>query len=95
MVFLAYADVGTAKAERTIRESPYDLVTYCATCRDIFAGQGKECVHVLDLLFNKNPAEQAAKVPNAPEVATNNLRALNQWVKNLAEETKKTPVYTR
>jgi len=95
MVFLANANVGAAKAERTIRESPHDLVTYCATCRDIFAGQGKKSVHVLDLLFNKNPAEQAAKVPNAPEVATNNLRALNQWVKNLAEETKKVPVFTR
>ena len=92
MVFLANANVGAAKAERTIRESPHDLVTYCATCRDIFAGQGKKCVHVLDLLFNKNPAEQAAKVPNAPEVATNNLKVLNQWVRDLAQETKNEPV---
>jgi Fe-S oxidoreductase len=82
MVFLANADVGAAKAERTIRESPHSLVTYCATCRDIFAGQGKECVHILDLLFNKNPHEQAAKDPNAQEVENNNLKALNQWVKN-------------
>lgn len=94
MVFLANPDIGAAKAERTIRESPHDLITYCATCRDIFAGQGKKCIHLLDLLFNKNPAEQAAKAPNTPEVATNNLKALNQWVKNLVEETKKVPVFT-
>jgi Fe-S oxidoreductase len=88
MVFLANADVGAAKAQRTIRESPHNLVTYCATCRDIFAGQGKKCVHLLDLLFNKNPAEQAVKAPNAPEVATNNMKALNQWVRDLAKEIK-------
>ena len=95
MVFLANANVGAAKAERTIRESSHDLVTYCATCRDVFAGQGKKCVHLLDLLFNKNPAEQAAKAPNTPELATKNLKVLNQWVRNLAEETKKVPVFTR
>lgn len=86
MVFLANADLGAAKAERTIRESSHDLVTYCATCRDIFASQGKKCVHILDLLFNKNLAEQAEKIPNSPELATKNLKVLNQWVKNLAEE---------
>lgn len=86
MVFLANAEVGAAKAERTIRESPHDLVTYCATCRDTFSGQGKKCVHLLDLLFNKNLAEQGVKAPNAPEVAAKNLKILSQWVKNLTEE---------
>ncbi len=88
MVFLVNADVGAAKTERTVRESLHDLVTYCATCRDIFSGQGKKCIHLLDLLFNKNAAEQAAKVPNAPEVATRNLKVLNQWVRDLAKEIK-------
>lgn len=86
MVFLANADVGAAKTERTIRESSHDLVTYCATCRDIFSGQGKKCVHLLDLLFGKNPAEQAAKAPNPPEIATENMKTLNQWARNLAKE---------
>jgi Fe-S oxidoreductase len=88
MVFLANADVGTAKTERTIRESSHDLVTYCATCRDIFSGQGKKCVHLLDLLFGKNPAEQAAKAPNPPEIAAGNMKALNQWARNSAKEIK-------
>jgi hypothetical protein len=43
---------------------------------------------LLDLLFNKNPAEQAAKAPNAPEVATNNMKVLNLWVRDLAKEMK-------
>lgn len=86
MVFLANPDVGAAKTERTIRESSHDLVTYCATCRDIFSGQGKNCVHLLDLLFSKNPAEQAAKAPNPPEISTENMKTLNQWARNLAKE---------
>jgi len=95
LVFLVNADVGAAKTERTVRESLHDLVTYCATCRDIFAGQGKKCVHLLDLLFNKNSAEQAAKAPNAPDVATKNLKALNQWVRDLAKEIKHQPVLSQ
>ena len=88
MVFLANADVGAAKTERTIRESSHDLVTYCATCRDIFSGQGKKCVHLLDLLFDKNPVDQASKAPNSPEIATENMRVLNRWARNLAKEIK-------
>ena len=82
MVFLANAGVGTAKADRTIRESNHDLATYCATCRDIFAGQGKPAIHLLDLLFTTDPANQAQKVPHSPEVAINNLKTLNQWVRS-------------
>lgn len=95
MAFLANADVGAAKAKRTIREAPHDLITYCATCRDIFASQGKKCVHLLDLLFNENPTEQAAKAPNPPELATKNMKVLNQWARNLAEKIKKVPILTR
>ncbi|HEY3362814.1 MAG TPA: (Fe-S)-binding protein [Methanosarcina sp.] len=86
MVFLANSAVGAAKAERTIRESSHDMVTYCATCRDVFSGQGKKCVHLLDLLFGKNSSEQASKVPNSPEIATDNMKALNQWARNLVKE---------
>lgn len=95
MVFLANAGVGAAKTERTIRESSHDLVTYCATCRDIFSGQGKKCVHLLDLLFSKNPAEQAAKAPNSPEIATENMKALNRWARNLARETENESVLSQ
>lgn len=87
MVFLVNADIGAAKAKRTIGESSHDLVTYCATCRDIFSGQGKKCVHLLDLLFGKNPAEQAAKAPNPPEIAKENMKTLNQWARSLAKKT--------
>lgn len=36
---------------RRLRESEVDYLTYCSMCRDLFAGQGKRCLHLLDLLF--------------------------------------------
>lgn len=95
MVFLANSAVGAAKTKRTIRESSHDLVTYCATCRDIFSGQGKKCVHLLDLLFGKNPDKQASKIPNSPEIATENMKTLNQWARNLVKEIEHESVLSR
>ncbi len=95
MVFLANAYVGAAKTERTIRESSHDLVTYCATCCDIFSGQGKNCVHLLDLLFSKNPAEKAVKAPNSPEIASENMKALNRWARSLTKKTKHESVLSK
>jgi hypothetical protein len=36
-----------------VNETPHDLVTYCAGCRENFAFQKKPTVHVLDLVFNR------------------------------------------
>ena len=33
-------------------ENPY--IAYCTNCRDTFAWKGKECVHILDLVFGLN-----------------------------------------
>lgn len=46
----SYMTTSRAKEE----ELPY--VTYCVNCRESFAGQGKEAVHILDLLFGLNGA---------------------------------------
>lgn len=45
---------------RRIQESACDYLTYCAMCRDNFAGQGKTAYHLLDLLFGKT-ADTAGK----------------------------------
>jgi len=36
-----------------VNETPHDLVTYCAGCRQNFASQKKPTVHLLDLVFNR------------------------------------------
>lgn len=40
------------------QELPY--LTYCVNCRESFAGQGKETIHLLDLLFGLNGTERPA-----------------------------------
>ena len=50
----SYMTTSRAKEE----ELPY--VTYCVNCRESFAGQGKEAVHILDLLFGLNGAGRPA-----------------------------------
>jgi hypothetical protein len=47
--------------------SPLPYVTYCANCNDIFRKQGKESVHILDLLFTDAPARQSAP-PTVTEI---------------------------
>lgn len=37
--------------ENRIRETNHPYITYCTNCRDTFADKGKECVHILDLVF--------------------------------------------
>jgi NADPH-dependent glutamate synthase beta subunit-like oxidoreductase len=39
-------------AEQRANEAPFDMLSYCATCRETFASVGKESIHILDLIFN-------------------------------------------
>jgi Fe-S oxidoreductase len=39
--------------QRRLQESGRDYLTYCSMCRDLFAAQGKRCLHLLDLVFER------------------------------------------
>ena len=43
---------------RRINESKSDYLTYCAMCRDNFAGRGKRAYHLLDLFFDDAAAAE-------------------------------------
>lgn len=48
-----HALAGSVVAHHITRnENPY--IAYCINCRDIFSAAGKECFHILDLLFGIN-----------------------------------------
>lgn len=65
-----------AKQTKTcIEQSGFPYITYCANCRDIFADEGKPCIHLLDLLFDLNDASRPA--PGCTE-RRNNRRILKQ-----------------
>ena len=40
--------------KKRINQSERPYITYCVNCRDIFASEGKESVHLLDILFDIN-----------------------------------------
>lgn len=46
---------------RRIGESDCDYLTYCTMCRDLFATQGKRCLHLLDLLLETDIADRAIR----------------------------------
>jgi hypothetical protein len=50
-MWLANPGVGHKVVDRRVAESPHDYVTYCAMCRDFFAGRGKSTFHLLDLIY--------------------------------------------
>lgn len=51
-----YVDLGLYfnLAERRANEAPFDILTYCAMCRETFAVVEKPAIHILDLIFNRD-----------------------------------------
>jgi Fe-S oxidoreductase len=49
-------------------EKPY--IVYCANCREVFTSKGKQCVHILDMVFGLNEEQ---KVPSLQQKKNNSL----------------------
>lgn len=58
-------------SELRVAESHFDMLTYCAACRETFAIH-KPSLHVLDLLFNPNWQEDRIKPVTEPSVRIEN-----------------------
>jgi glutamate synthase (NADPH/NADH) small chain len=63
VMWLANRPLAEAVVRRRIAESPLDYVTYCAVCRDFFAGRGKRTLHLLDLIYGSDLSVRAER-PN-------------------------------
>lgn len=61
LMWLANRDLAQKVVQRRVAESELDYVTYCAMCRDFFAGQGKRTLHILDLIYGQDTDERAAR----------------------------------
>lgn len=48
---IAEESYGNFVADKRIRESNYPFITYCINCRDIFKTNGKDAVHILELIY--------------------------------------------
>ncbi len=72
LVFYANREQEGDFAADRARESPHDLVVYCAMCKDFFIDAGKRSFHLLDLLFAEDPEDYALKrMPSLSERQAN------------------------
>jgi 2,4-dienoyl-CoA reductase-like NADH-dependent reductase (Old Yellow Enzyme family) len=54
LAWLANPDLVKDIIQRRIDERSDDYITYCAMCRDLFAGRGKRIIHILDLIYGED-----------------------------------------
>jgi Fe-S oxidoreductase len=68
-----------------VGESALPYIAYCTNCRDIFTAAGKQCLHILDILFGLNDFER--KPPTQSERRKNRVllrrRLVEQHGKNI------------
>ena len=63
LMCFANPDLAAKVINRRIDASPDDFVTYCAVCQDHFLSQGKNTVHLLELIFEKKDLGSVLKRP--------------------------------
>jgi hypothetical protein len=63
MIYPVDPPLSKAITKRRADESPLPMVTYCAGCRTALASNGKESLHLLDLLLTDDWRQAAARKP--------------------------------
>lgn len=70
-VFAANPQISCDLLRQAATRSDLPYVTYCSNCRDLLLRAGKQCIHVVDLLFGLTPA---AAAPHVDEMRRNRRR---------------------
>ena len=77
-----------AKSRSELSENPY--LVYCINCRDVFKGEGKSVLHILDLLFNINRKD--SKLPSLTQRRQNRIDLKETLLKEIwGEKMEKKP----
>lgn len=61
---------------RRAKETPFDIVTYCASCREAFALVKKPSLHILDLIFNPDWEKDRLEPTKKPSTRKENQSLL-------------------
>ena len=69
-----YEEITQHRAQAS--EKPY--IVYCANCKEIFTSRGKECVHILDMVFG---LDAGSRVPSLQEKRDNSLKVKKELMK--------------
>ncbi|MDO4732506.1 MAG: 4Fe-4S dicluster domain-containing protein [Bacillota bacterium] len=75
-------EVAKKMTEKCLERSPLPYLTYCMACRDRFTREGRESMHLLELIYGV-PAEQH---PDISAKRYNRLSLKNELLKELWEE---------
>lgn len=68
-----------AKKRSALSENPY--IAYCINCRDVFKGEGKPVLHILDLIFDINTKDST--MPDVTERRKNRVRLKETLLKEI------------
>lgn len=63
MIPYADAKLFLKLAKQRADEAPFDMLVYCAACRETFASAEKPSIHILDLIFNPDWEKNLRKPP--------------------------------
>jgi Fe-S oxidoreductase len=77
---VANSDLYEEIVKNRITESEKPYIVYCSNCKEVFAEQGKECVHILDMVFDLKPDRRA---PAIQEKRNNSLKVKKELMKEL------------
>ena len=86
----AFVDFNLARSITNlgINEAPFDMLTYCASCRESFATYGKPALHILDLLFSPNWEEDRLKPINKAAIRRENQTFLKAQLEKMQSNNK-------
>ena len=82
-IYPAAPEIASAMLEEARSRSPLPYLAYCANCRNLFLHTGKDCRHLLDVVFHIAPAQRP---PHIHELQYNRRRLFAR-LKGLPEQT--------
>ncbi len=79
---IAQPDFAKYVAKKRVDMSDNPYLVYCSNCRDIFAGEGKTSVHILDLLFDID-SSGTGKMPGLTDRRVNRVLLKERLLKEI------------
>jgi Fe-S oxidoreductase len=73
-----YEEIAQHRAEASAK--PY--IVYCANCREVFDSRGKECAHILDIVFG---LATECRLPSLQQKRENSLRIKGELMKKIQD----------
>lgn len=81
----------TRLAKQRAEEAAFDVITYCAGCRDAFASTGKPAIHILELMFNSEWEKSLRRPPQTGKAKRDKQAELKRLISAAPLEKSRNP----